>query len=372
VTIRQLIAALLVTAALAIPRAHAADRPLNPKLLDLPPDRWVEIHRQQPADAVTFRRQAHGGSAFDLKRGRIVLFGSDTHGDDWTNSPLYFDVASLTWSRAYPNDDPSSYRVAADGLPVAGTAARHPWAMHTFAAVTYDELNDRLVVASYPQHLEPGRFTNALADVWPRISRHPTWMFDLATARWHALRSPATHFFPYATAFDSHRHVVVGYRADGIYELAMERKAPRWRYIAPASHRGYHTNAVYDSVRRRVVIGGGSNDIVVYDPASRRDRIMPAPGVRPPPFQYAPMAFHKRKSLVVLLADRTPQPPLSLAADTWVYDPDADRWTRIDSATLPFACGMNYNLHYDPLHDALLLVSEGADAVTAVWALRLR
>jgi hypothetical protein len=33
---------------------------------------------------------------------------------------------------------------------------------------------------------------------------------------------------------------------------------------------------------------------------------------------------------------------------------------------------MNYNLQYDPLHDALLLVSAGADGVTAVWALRLR
>lgn len=369
-------AAALVALGLLWPLAgYGADRALNQRLRDLPDDRWVEIHRQRPADAVSFRRQAHGGSAFDSKRGRIVLFGSDSHGDDWTNSPLYFDVASSTWTRAYPNDDPSTYRVTEAGIPVAGGAEPHPWAMHTFAAVTYDALNDRIVVASYPQHLEPGRFTNALAHLWPKISRHPTWLFDLRTERWRALSSPATHFFPYATAFDSHRAVVVGYRADGIYELPLGEKEPRWSYIAPASKRGYHTNAAYDSRRRRVIVAGShdsSNDVVIYDPSARRDRVMPTPGVRPSQFQHTPMAFHGRKGLTVLVVDRSPQRSERPGAETWVYDADGDRWMRIETATLPFANGMNYNLHYDPLHDALLLVSGGADGVTAVWALKLR
>jgi hypothetical protein len=136
-----------------------------------------------------FHRQAHGGSAFDSKRGRIVLFGSDTHGLDWSNSPLYFDIASFAWTRAYPDDDPSTYRVSHDGIPIAGTRPPHPWAMHTFAAVSYDALNDRPVVSSYPQHLERGRFTDALAHVWPQIRRHPTWLFDLESQRWRAFLS---------------------------------------------------------------------------------------------------------------------------------------------------------------------------------------
>src|SRR5262245_8319083 len=89
---------LLVALAGCVP---AASRPVNPRLVLLPAGRWVEIHRQQPTDAVRFHRQWHGGSAFDTRRGRIVLFGSDTHGHDWTNSPLFFDVASLKWTRAY-------------------------------------------------------------------------------------------------------------------------------------------------------------------------------------------------------------------------------------------------------------------------------
>jgi len=373
VTVTKCVAVLFV-ATLGASGVQAADRAVNQRLLELPNDRWVEIHRQRSDDAVTFPRQAHGGSAFDLKRGRIVLFGSDTHGTDWSNSPRYFDVASFTWGRAYPDDDPSSYRVRQDGIPVAGSDESRPWAMHSFAAVTYDALNDQIVVASYPQHLEPGRFTGAVAHLWRKISRHPTWVFDLETERWRALSSPATHFFPYATTFDSHRAIVVGYRNDGIYELAMDQKEPRWTYIAAASNRGYHTNAVYDSRRRRVIVAGRhdlSNDIFIYDPLTRRDRIMPTPRQRPPKFRHAPMAFHQRKGVMVVLVDHASKVAQRIGAATWAYDPDVDGWLRIASATLPFSVGMNYNLHYDPLHNALLLVCDDADGVTAVWALKL-
>lgn len=328
---------------------------------------------------MVFRRQPHAGSAFDTKRGRIVLFGSDTHAVDWTNSPLCFDVMSLKWTRAYPNDDPSTYRVSDEGLPVAGPDGAHPWAMHTFAAVTYDALNDRLVVASYPAHLAPGRFTNALAHVWTDVRRHPTWLFDLESKRWHPLPAPAVGFFPYATAYDSHRAVVVGYRPDGIYELSMADPRPAWRRVAEASLKGYHTNAVYDSTRRLILIAGSQplrNDVVVYDPALRHDRVMPTPGVRPPPFQHSPMAFHERKGVLVVLVDRildpaAPQDRKHNRAETWLYDASADAWSQVERATLPFALGMNYNMHYDPSFDVVLLVADEPAGATSVWALRL-
>jgi len=356
--------------------APAASRPFNPRLAALPTGRWVEIHRQQPSDAVRFHRQWHGGSAFDTRRGRIVLFGSDTHGDDWTNTPLFFDLASLTWSRAYPDDSPSTYAITPDGLPVAGADGRHPWAMHTFAAVTYDASNDRLVVASYPEHLEPGRFTDAMAALWPKIRRHPTWLFELGPERWRALGPPDVHFFPYATAYDSARAVVIGHRPDGLYEFAVRDRDPVWRRVAGASHTGYHTNAVYDSRRRLVVIAGGnqlSNAIVVYDPAAGRDWKMPTPGARPPAFQHPPMAFHERRGVTVVLVDRPADDTPAIErrpgrTETWLYDAAADAWSRVPGADLPFSCGMNYNLHYDAVHDLLLLV---AGEPTAVWALKL-
>jgi len=367
-------------AALTARPACPAERTINSALLDLVPQRWVEIHRQQPHDAVNFVRQMHAGSAFDTRRGRIVVFGSDTHGVDWTNTPLFFDVASLSWSRAYPNDAPSSYRVSADGYPVAGIDGMHPWAMHTYAAVTYDRLNDQLVVASYPQHLEPGRFTDAMAHVWPAIRRHPTWLFDLGAERWRTLPSAAVHFFPYATAYDSHRAVVIGYRPDGIYELPMSEPNPAWRRVARASNGDYHTNAVYDSRRRLFIVAGSqrlSNHVIVYDPERHRDRVMRTPGARPPAFQHAPMAFHERKGVTVVLVDRaldasSQDDRRSARAETWLYDAGADAWSQVEGVQLPFGLGMNYNMHYDGLHDILLLVTDHPEGPTSVWALRLR
>ena len=46
--------------------------------------------------------------------------------------------------------------------------------MHTFGAVTYDPAADRIVVASYPQHMAPGKFNDALAH---NIRNHPSLAF---------------------------------------------------------------------------------------------------------------------------------------------------------------------------------------------------
>ena len=145
---------------------------LNPVLADLEPDRWVVLHRQQPDDEVRFHRQEHGGSCFDTRRGRLILFGSNTHGRDWQNSPLVFDPVSCTWSRLYPDDDLSTYAVTGEGLPVAGERGDHPWAMHTFGCVLYDPNRDEMVIASWPQHMVPGRFSRALAHVWDKVKRN--------------------------------------------------------------------------------------------------------------------------------------------------------------------------------------------------------
>ena len=355
----------------------ASQRKLNPNLLKLPAGRWVKIHEQRAGDEVTFKRQAHAGSAFDSRRGRIILFGSDTHGKDWSNSPLFFGVASMTWSRLYPDDDPSTYRVSAEGIPVAGIDGNHPWAMHTFGALSYDPVRDALVVSSYPRHMEPSRFTDALAAVWPLVRRHPTWRLDLATGQWEPSPGRAVHFFPYATAYDSDRRLIIGYRSSGIFELNLH--TGRWKRITSRGLLGYHNNAVYDSRRKALVVFGSnenSNDVVVYRPATREHLKMPTAGQRPPRDQHTPMAFHERLGKTVVLVDReqSSKPTRDLRkmqAETWLYDLGKDVWAQVKSATLPFGCGMNYNVEYDPAHNLLLLVANPPEKPTAVWALRL-
>lgn len=348
----------------------------NPRLLSLEPNRWIKIHEQTAKDAVRFQRQEHGGSCFDTRRGRLVLFGSNTHGRDWENSPLLFDPATLAWSRLYPFDPPQTYSVTAQGIPVAGVHSDHPWAMHTFGAVLYDPVRDEMVVACYPAHMVPGRFSNALKDLWPKVRRFPTWTYDWKTNRWQALKCDPIHFFPYCAAFDTDRNAVLGHRPDGIYELSGEPR--RWNRLTDKVFlTGWHTNAAYDARQKALVVFGHNenrNDIEAFWPATGRHRLMPTPGQRPPRDQHNPMAFVPEVGCTVVLVDRVIEGAgeKKSLAETWLYDLAADRWTSLPGATLPQGCGMNYNMQYDPRHQCLLLVTGDHRQATTVWALRVQ
>lgn len=355
--------------------AAAGEARLNPALVSLAPNRWLKLHEQKPDDPVRFQRQEHGGACFDSRRGQIVLFGSNTHGKDWTNSPLLFDPVACAWTRLYPNDDPKTYTVNADGLPVAGPNGGHPWAMHTFGTLVYDPDRDEMIPCCYPAHMVPGRFTNALKGVWEQVKRHPTWTFRLEKKEWQPLPCKAEHFFPNCAAWDSDRKAILGYRPDGIFELGGEPR--EWKKVAPKGFFGWHTNAAYDAKNKALVVFGSNenaNDVAAYWPATGEHKKMPTPGVRPPKDQHCPMCFDPEAGRVVVLVDRPldEADPKKLQAETWLYDLAADAWSQVPTATLPFGCGMNYNLVYDPGHKACLLVTGTYGQPAAVWALRVK
>lgn len=347
-----------------------AEPRLNLQLSNLPASRWMMI-REAEAGEVAFRRQPHGGSCFDSRRGRLVLFGSDTHGRDYSNSPLFFSTVDLKWSRAYEDDPHSAYDVTAEGLPVAGSKQNHPWAMHTFGSVVYDDARDEMIIPIFDDHLVPGRFTNAFAELWPRIRRKPTWVYRFENGEWHALPDEGVSCFPHCAVFDSDRRVVVAVKPNGIFELRGEPRT--WQRVTQHGFFGWHTNAAYDRRRRAVVVFGSnenSNDVAAYFPESGEYRRMPTPGARPPKDQHIPMEFCPDVGQTVVLVDRIEG--TAKQTETWLYDLGVDAWQQVDSATLPFTCGMNYNLEYDPAHRLLLLVTGGErGAKTQVWALRL-
>lgn len=362
----------------SLPASAPAREPTNPKLAGIPANQWVQIHQQAAGDKVRFRRQEHGGSCFDSKRCRIVLFGSNTHGQDWTNSPLIFDVVACTWTRLYENDDKSTYRADANGLPVAGAAGDHPWAMHTFGTVQYDPDRDEMVVCCWDEHLDPGgKFTAALKDVWPTIKKRPTWTFSFATGKWTPLECESHNFFPFTCAYDSDRKVIVGYGGDGIWELSGQERS--WQRIDSKRLCGYHNNAAYDSVNKAIILYGSNpltDDIIVYRPSTKEHRKMPTPGARPPKDQHTPMCFDPVAQRTVVMVDRggNADRPKEGKAETWLYDLAADAWTQVATTTLPFGCGMNYNMHYDPRHKVCLLVTEAFDkpgSPVTVYALRV-
>ena len=366
----------ILLAAMPVLAASSAEPHLNPTLAAAESNVWVKLHTQAQGDPGRFMRQAHAGSCLDTKRSRIVIFGSDTHDMNWDNSPLVFDIVAATWSRAYPNDDKSTYAVNAEGLPVAGTAGDHPWAMHTFGAVAYDPDRDEVVVCA----IDPHCANNVLKERWAKIGRHPTWTYSCAEERWRPLACPATTFFASACVWDADRKVVVGYGDRGLWELGGEPR--QWTKIEGKPLCGIHNNAVYDSRHKALVnfgSWGNSNDVIVYRPAGpdrpMEHRKMPTPGLRPPPDQHNPMCFDAGLGKVVVIVDRVPEgakPDKATSAETWLYDLGSDTWTQVPTATLPFACGMNYNMHYDPRHEACVLVVGQYQHPTTVYGLKLR
>ena len=356
--------------ALGIPLAGVVSNSI--RAAEIPANQWVKLHEQGPDEALRFRRQAHGGSCFDSKRGRLVLFGSDTHGRDWTNSPLIFDVKATRWSHIYANDERATYRVNEDGVPVAGDNGDHPWAMHTFGTVMYDPSRDEMIVACAPMHMVPGRFTESVKDLWPRIKKHPTWTFDFQANKWCPLPGESVDFFPHSAAFDTDRNVVLGYRPDGIYELS--GKPRTWKRLTKKVYLGgWHSNCVYDSKNKALVVFGtntNSNEVEVFYPATGQHQLMPTTGPRPPQDQHNPMAFHPEVGSTIVLVDHKLNENQTVT-ETWLYNLAEDSWQQIRTATLPFGCGMNYNLEFDAHRHQLLLVTGDHRRPTTVWALRL-
>ena len=253
--------------------------------------------------------------------------------------------------------------------------------MHTLGGVIYDSKRDEMVVVSHPGHMIPGRFTNVVKHLWGKIQRHPTWTYRLSDGKWAALPCKAVSFFPHSAAYDSDRGVVLGYRPDGVFELGGEPR--EWEKVAGRGPFGWHNNCAYDAKHKTLTVFGtntNSNEMLVYRPASGKYGKMPTPGLRPPPEQHTPMAFDPRIGRTVLVIDRTLAPKDATAqqrraakrlAEVWLYDLGKDAWQQVPTATLPFGCGMNFNMEYDPHHKVLLLVTGGYGKATAVWALRV-
>lgn len=351
--------------------AAVAPGTINPGLRRLPAGTWIKIHQQGSGSGQSFVRQAHGGAAFDPIRGRVMLFGSDTHSRDWDNAVRFFDMGTLSWSRAYPEDDPASYRVNAEGIPVAGEGVERPWAMHTFDAVEFDPAADRLIVASHPKHMTPKKKWGVDKTLWNRIRSHPTWFYYVAEDRWEPKQGKSVSFFPNGGTFDPHRRAFIGVNADGYWELAAD--SGKWRRLGRGAARAWHNSAAYDSDRDVVVSFGTnkrSNAVWQFRRGEKKGRKMPTPGLRPPGAESPPLVYHPGVQRVVALVKRRKKNAPG-STETWLYSTRDDAWSRLENATLPFDIGMNYDMVYDPRNELLVLVANMRDEPTAVWVLRL-
>lgn len=345
---------------------------INPELKSIPTGVWLKIYQQVGDAPGDFVRQQRGGAAFDPVRGRLMLFGSDTHGINWDNTVRFFDMGSLGWSSAYPADDPGTYRVNAAGIPVAGAEVERPWAMGTFDAVEFDPIADRLIVASYPSHLNPTKPWGVAQNLWKQIKSHPTWAYLVGENRWEPIAVKGVSFFAHATTFDLNRRVVIGVNSGGLWELDVD--SSRWVKRGKGTRTGWANAATLDSDRDVVVSFGNqkrADDVWQFRLGEGVGRQMPTPGLRPPGGSSVPLVYHPVIRQVVALIERKEVGGPG-STETWLYSTADDVWQQVETAKIPFAIGMNHDMVYDPNHELLVLVANYPKEPLAVWVLRLQ
>jgi hypothetical protein len=338
------------------------------ELAALPPNQWVAFSR---AD-VDWRRQGHGGAAYDSKRGTLLLFGSNTHGENWDNSVHEFDPATKRWTTHYAPAAPGTYRAGEGGLRIAGPDDHPlPWAMHTYDAVLYDPSLDALVVPAQDPH-------NPIAGKVPDATVNPTWVYDLETQEWRPLgegRQSRLAVFAGAAAYDSDRDTLVVYGGNGspvsgMFELGPDRK--QWKQVGSPQHE-IHFNMEYDPHRKLLAVFGDYADnkrtIWLFRPNPTPGRFgkweeRDPGGDECPRSQTSPVAYDLKAHVFLIVPKGV----------TCVYDPDENAYTRLPGAKIPpleEPYNMNFNMVYDARHGVFLLVTGEWKAPPVVWALRL-
>ena len=365
--------------AAARPKEMASQgRPLNSRLLALRANTWSLL--AQPAHA-DWRRQGHAGIAYDSTRGRLLIFGSNTHGLNWDNAVHEFDPVTERWETHYREAPKESYRTDAAGRAIAGADRLLPWAMHTYDNVVYDPGLDAIVVSAVPAH-------TPIRKGLPEAKIHPTWIYDLKTRQWRIFQNkgkPYPKFFAAASAYDPDRDVIAAYKG-GMWEIGPERD--EWKKASGESHHKLHYTMDYDAKHKKFVVFGdhtNTNAVWTYAPGTRAgdegvwEKKTPQ-DASCPPGQHFPVAYDTGHGVFLLVVDNTPyaedgkgrrkRTGRARSSSTFVYDLGSNRCVRLPGADLQ-PLGMNYMMAYDRFHKVFLLVTGNHAKPAAVWALKL-
>ena len=225
-------------------------------LLNLPANRWVKYHELKDSD---WWRKGHAGLVYDSTRGSLLIFGSDTHGEDWDNVVHEFIPRQREWVHHGVNARPDTYAINSEGYPVAGDIDQKPWAMHTYDGIDYDPVLDALVVVASPDH-------NPIRKERPSPQSHPIWIFQLKTKTWSILdnKHGPKRFFGAATAYDKVDNNLFICKS-GLWKLSLTKEKLERLGNAPNC---LHRTMAFDSWRRHLYIFGsykGTSNISRFD-----------------------------------------------------------------------------------------------------------
>lgn len=334
------------------------------ELLDLPANQWVEYHHMDNGD---WWRKGHAGLAYDSKRGSLLIFGSDTHGDDWDNTIHEFLPIQRRWIQHGTNSAQNSYRVDATGNSVSGIDQIQPWAMHAYDGVEYDPNTDSLFITAEPEHNPIGK----------TISKHrsnPIWRYKLDTKEWQIIENESkqkNHFFAAASAFDKSRKTLM-ICSHGLWALSSDTQKVRKIFNSPNC---LHSTMAYDSRYNDLYIFGA------HKPSKQiwklqRDKLTDepvkwlqiTPAGNPPPFTTTPVAFDQQAGVFLLVVDNPDKG--SNSASTFAYHPTENRYFKLPNGSLP-KVGMNFMMTWAEAQKIFFLVTGNWKSGITVWAMRL-
>lgn len=339
-------------------------------LLNLPANRWIKYHELQDGD---WWRKGHAGLAYDSTRGSLLVFGSDTHGEDWDNIVHEFIPNQRKWVHHGVNARPDSYKVNAKGYPVAGDIDLVPWAMHTYDGVEYDPNLDSLVVVASPSH-------NPISKERPKPESHPIWIYQLNNKKWSIFDGgngiTLPNYFGSATAYDKTDNNLFICKA-GLWQLNLTNGSLEKVSDAPKC---LHRSLAFDTWRRHLYLFGSYQrtskvsrfNIGYFSEVSRNWEELTPGGDHCPPHDSVPVAFDEKEGLFLLVANDTKNSAggKQNSSTTCIYDPDTNTYEVLVNTKLP-PVGMNYMMAWDKLHKVFFLLTGNWKDGVSVWAMRL-
>ncbi|RMG36459.1 MAG: hypothetical protein D6720_05115 [Gammaproteobacteria bacterium] len=356
---------------------------LNDQLFDLTPNTWVRLHVGLTG---AWRGSGPAGVAFDGRRNKIFVFGSNVGEGDWDNVVHEFDPVILQWFSHERAARRASYRKDRDGWPVAGEERLQPWAMQVYDGLLYDPRLDALVVTARPKRNPALRWVGG-------IERHPVWIYRLADRQWRPMDPGEAAVVSHGggSAYDAARDALLIYNRTGIWEMGAERT--NWSHASSETHHMGRQNLVYDSRRGRfVVFGGGGDDrkLWTYVPGEQVGATGRWKGVTPAgdgclSQGWVAADFDSDNAVFLLVtagngqqpavakvegeeADAK-QPQVQSAPATCIYDPEGNRFLKLPEQ--PPAPRVEKVLVYDPVYKLFFLMGRDEQERPAVWALRL-
>ena len=276
-----------------------------------PADTWIN---SDPSGSVPTGRDGHA-MAYNSDTHQVVLFGGK--GKDYYNDTWAYNSSSKRWTELKPTGP----------LPPARFGQ----------ALVYDPTRQKVILSGGV--LQSGHLTY-----------DDTWAYDPDANTWSDLNPggslPPWRTYPAMVSDPSSGNVILfgGWTGNDAFSdtWAYNPAGNTWTQLNPASSppaRWGHSMVYVSAIHKVILFGGlfgsydGSsryNDTWAYDPVKNTWSNLNPGGSQPPGRAYAAMIYAEASGKVILFGGFAGAD--GLLTDTWVYDPIANTWARLNSS----------------------------------------